>query len=180
MSRSRTISISAWTDISEFVYVGAGPLYGVAMFSAAKMLEASGDPSMAQETEEWAHLQYFAARADTPTVLISAAQFDADRMGEIARAAQVIGRRTVGILPASDKTIRQYMQHVLPVQGDVRECFAPLVYSIPGEILAAERAQAVGLPYFRAFEGGRTVDWAAGASRINDSHLIEKIDSLSG
>jgi hypothetical protein len=63
----------------------------------------------------------------------------------------------------------------------VRECFAPLVYSIPGEILAAERAQAVGLPYFRAFGGGRTVDWAEyGAGRINESHLVEKLDSLSG
>jgi hypothetical protein len=40
--------------IPEFVFGGAGPLYGVAMFSAAKMLEASGDPAMAQETEEWA------------------------------------------------------------------------------------------------------------------------------
>jgi glucosamine--fructose-6-phosphate aminotransferase (isomerizing) len=169
-----------WTDLNEFVYVGAGPLYGVAMFSAAKMLEASGDPSMAQETEEWAHLQYFSARPDTPTVLISAAHADADRMSEIARAAQIIGRRTVGVLPESKTTIRQYVQHVLPVQGEVRECFAPLVYSIPGEILAAERAQAINAAYFRDFGGGRTVNWADGASRIRDSHLIEKLDALTG
>jgi glucosamine--fructose-6-phosphate aminotransferase (isomerizing) len=169
-----------WADLNEFVYVGAGPLYGVAMFSAAKMLEASGDPAMAQETEEWAHLQYFSARPDTPTILISAANFDADRMSEIARAAQIIGRRVVGILPESETAIRQYVQHVLPVKGEVRECFAPLVYSIPGEILAAERAQAINAAYFRDFGGGRTVDWADGASRIRDSHLIEKLDALTG
>ena len=167
--------IQHWTDIAEFVYVGAGPMYGVAMFSAAKMLEASGDPSMAQETEEWTHLQYFSERADTPTIFISAANFDADRIAEAARAAHVIGRRTVGILPDGENEISQYVQHVLPVKGKVRECFAPLVYSIPGELLAAERAQAIGATYFQGFGGGRSVDWARGASRIYESHIQDTI-----
>lgn len=167
-----------WTDIPEWVYVGAGPLYGAAMFSAAKMLEASGDPSMAQDTEEWAHLQYFSARPDTPTVLISAAQHDADRVAEVARAAHSIGRRTVAVIPAGEQAIRQHVAHILPVQGQVRECFAPLVYSIPGELLAAERAAALGATYFRGFGGGRTVDWADGASRIRDSHQIENLSEL--
>ncbi len=172
---AHTLMAEQWQEIPEFVYVGAGPMFGVAMFSAAKMLEASGDPAMAQDTEEWAHLQYFAAREDTPTVLLSAADRDADRMAEVARAAQSIGRRTVGVLPAEETEIRQYVQHVLPVQGEVRECFAPLVYSIPGELLAAERAAALGVPYFRDFGGGRTVDWADGASRIRDSHMWDEL-----
>jgi glucosamine--fructose-6-phosphate aminotransferase (isomerizing) len=167
-----------WTNLSEFVYVGAGPMYGVAMFSAAKMLEASGDPSMAQDTEEWAHLQYFSARPDTPTVLISAAQHDADRMAEVARAAESIGRRTIAVMPDGERAISEYVQHVLPVKGQVRECFAPLVYSIPGELLAAERAAVVGSTYFQGFGGGRTVDWADGASRIRDSHLVENLSEL--
>jgi glucosamine--fructose-6-phosphate aminotransferase (isomerizing) len=167
-----------WADIPEFVYVGAGPMVGVAMFSAAKMLEASGDPSLAQETEEWAHLQYFSQRADTPTILISAAGLDVDRMAEVARAAQVIGRRVVGILPEGETAISAYVQKTLPIKGQVRECFAPLVYSIPGELLAAERAQAIRATYFRAFGGGRTVDWADGASRIRDSHVIEKLSDV--
>ncbi len=172
---AHALMFEQWKDIPEFVYVGAGPMFGVAMFSAAKMLEASGDPAMAQDTEEWAHLQYFGAREDTPTVLMSAADRDADRMAEVARAAQSIGRRTVGVLPVEEQEIRQYVQHVLPVQGQVRECFAPLVYSIPGELLAAERAAALGVPYFRDFGGGRTVDWADGASRIRDSHMWDEL-----
>ncbi|MBN1680214.1 MAG: SIS domain-containing protein [Anaerolineae bacterium] len=167
--------VPAWTDIPEWVYVGAGPLYGVAMFSAAKMLEASGDPAMAQDTEEWTHLQYFSARPDTPTVLISAAGFDADRMAEAARAAQSIGRRTVAVLPAGEATISPFVDHVLAVKGAIRECFAPLVYSIPGELLAAERAAAAGAIYFQDFGGGRTVDWADGASRIRDSHIVGEV-----
>lgn len=167
--------MAQWADIPEFVYVGAGPLYGAAMFSAAKMMEASGDPAMAQETEEWSHIQYFGSRADTPTVFLSAADRDADRMAEVARAAQVIGRRTIGVLPAAEQTIAEYVDHVMPVQGDVHEMFAPLVYSVPGELLAAERAAAIGAAYFRDFGGGRTVDWADGASRIRDSHQLENV-----
>jgi glucosamine--fructose-6-phosphate aminotransferase (isomerizing) len=167
--------VAAWADSPEFVFVGAGPLFGAALFSAAKMLEASGDPAMAQETEEWAHLQYFSARPDTPTVLINAGGFDADRMTEVARAAQSLGRRTAGVLPAGETTISRYVQAVLPVMGTVRECFAPLVYSIPGGLLAAARAAAVGAVYFRDFGGGRTVEWADGASRIRDSHQLDEV-----
>lgn len=164
-----------WSDALEFVYVGAGPMYGVAMFSAAKMLEASRDPATAQDTEEWTHLQYFSARPDTPTILISAGDYDADRMAEVARAAQVIGRRTAAIVPDGEKAISQYVQAVLPIKEQVRECFAPLVYSIPGELLAAERARVIGAAYFREFGGGRTVDWSDGASRIRDSHLLAEV-----
>ncbi len=164
-----------WTDIPEFVFVGAGPLYGAAMFSAAKMLEASGDSATAQDTEEWTHIQYFGVRADTPTIFLSAADYDADRMAEAARAAQSIGRRTVGVLPESVASISTYLQHVLPVKGEVREAFAPLVYSVPGALLAAERAAAIGATYFRDFGGGRTVEWADGASRIRDSHIQDDL-----
>ncbi len=167
--------VARWSDALEFVYVGAGPLYGAAMFSAAKMLEASGDPAMAQDTEEWAHLQYFSARQDTPTILISAGGYDADRVAEVARAAQTIGGRVAAVVPAGEKDISQYVQAVLPVKGQVRECFAPLVYSIPGELLAAERAKSIGAAYFRNFGGGRTVDWADGASRIRDSHMLTEV-----
>jgi len=167
--------IERWAKAREFVYVGAGPLYGAAMFSAAKLLEASGDPAMAQETEEWTHLQYFAAEPPTPTILLDTGGFDADRMAELARAAQSIGRDVVAVVPTGEPTISQYARTILPIQGQVRECFAPLVYSVPGELIAAERAAALGTPYFVNFGGGRTVDWADGASRIRSSHIVTEV-----
>lgn len=164
--------VQRWSEAREFVFVGGGPLYGTAMFSAAKVLEASGDPSMAQDTEEWTHLQYFTEHPPTPTILLDAAGFDRDRMAELARAAQSIGRDVVGVLPQGESEISQYLNTVLPVQGVIRECFAPLIYSIPGELLAAERAEVLGSAYFRDFGGGRTVDWSKeGASRIRESNI---------
>jgi glucosamine--fructose-6-phosphate aminotransferase (isomerizing) len=167
--------VGRWSQAKEFVFVGAGPLYGAAMFSAAKVLEASGDPALAQDTEEWTHLQYFTADPPTPTILLEASGFDADRMAELARAAQSVGRDVVAVVPQGESSVSQYARTVLPIQGAVRECFAPLVYSIPGELIAAERATALGAPYFRDFGGGRTVDWADGASRIRDSHILAEV-----
>ncbi|MDE2951706.1 MAG: SIS domain-containing protein [Chloroflexota bacterium] len=168
--------VERWRGARLFEFVGAGPLYGVAMFSAAKVLEASGDAALAQETEEWSHLQYFAGDADTPLILLSAGQFDADRMAEVARAAQSISR-PVALVSTEDATeIRTYVDTLLPIPRRIPERYASVVYSIPGELFAAARAAALGAPYFRNFKGGRTVDWANGASQIYSSHRITELN----
>ncbi len=167
--------VETWRQATQFEFVGAGPLYGAAMFSAAKLLEASGDAAMAQETEEWSHLQYFVENADIPLILLSANQFDADRMAEIARAAKSIGRPTALVSTADATEISQYVDAVLPIPRPVPERYASIVYSIPGELLAAARAKSIAASYFRSFEGGRTVDWADGASRIRSSRMITEL-----
>ncbi len=164
-----------WKNASMFEFVGAGPLYGVAMFSAAKVLEASGDPALAQDTEEWSHLQYFIADNTIPAVLLSANGFDADRMAEVARAAQSIGRPLALVSTEDAAEIRQYVDALLPIPRHLPERYASIVYSIPGELLAAARAQSIGSAYFCNFEGGRTVDYADGASAIYESHIITEL-----
>ncbi len=167
--------VASWPQATQFEFVGAGPLYGAAMFSAAKLLEASGDSAMAQETEEWTHLQYFAKNADIPLVLLSANQFDADRMAEVARAAKSIGR-PIALVASEDATeISRYVDVALPIPRQIPERYAPIVYSIPGELLAAARAESLAAQYFRNFEGGRTVAWADGASRIRSSQMITEL-----
>ena len=57
---------------TNFVFVGDGPNYATALFSAAKVIEAAGRHAMGQDTEEWAHLQYFVnVDPATPTFIIS-------------------------------------------------------------------------------------------------------------
>ena len=62
---------SEWQVANQFVFCGSGPNFGTVLFSAAKLLEASGDIAIAQDIEEWAHLQYFGKAVDTPTIIIS-------------------------------------------------------------------------------------------------------------
>ena len=167
--------VKRWRDAPLFEFAGSGPLYGVAMFSAAKVLEASGDSALAQETEEWSHLQFFVENADIPLVLLSANQFDADRAAEVARAAQSIGRPIVLVSTEDATEIRQYVDTLLPIPRHIPERYASVVYSIPGELIAAARAGSLGVPYFCNFEGGRLPDWADRASRIRSSHMIKEL-----
>jgi len=158
-----------WRDASEFVFTGGGPNFGTALFSAAKIIEASGDSALGQDTEEWAHLQYFCRAVPTPTFIITAADRDVSRAVEVAIAARTIGRRVVIVAPTD-----LLVGHVSNVTySSVREMFSPLVACIPGMLFAAHRADVIGEPFFRAFGGGRDVAGGGGISRIRTSEMVE-------
>jgi glucosamine--fructose-6-phosphate aminotransferase (isomerizing) len=160
---------AAWQTAEQYVFCGSGPNFGTALFSAAKMLEASGDSAIGQDMEEWAHLQYFGRETDTPTFLISAGERDVDRANEIAIAARAIGRRLAVIAPPG-RLATEDNDIVFPIPASVRECFSPLLASLPGLLFAAYLAQLTGQPYFRNFEGGRSQEGGGGISRIQTSN----------
>lgn len=162
-------------DADQFVFCGAGPNYGTALFSAAKVLEASGDHAVGQDTEEWAHLQYFARQSDTPTFLISAGGWDEDRALEIATAARSIGRRLVIIAPeGSDLGNSSDGDELLYASGSIGECFSPLLTCLPAILFAAHLAEVTDEPYFRGFAGGRSIEGGGGISRIRTSNQIKE------
>ncbi|WP_420630298.1 SIS domain-containing protein [Candidatus Leptofilum sp.] len=166
----------AWLDADQFVFCGAGPNYGTALFSAAKILEASGDTAVAQDTEEWAHLQYFGRQVNTPTVFIGAGGWDENRALELVTAAKTIGRRVAVIAPqGSQLAAHPEADFVWETAVPTRECFSPLLTCLPGTLFAAYRAQLLGEPYFRGFGGGRSVEGGGGISRIRDSHQISEV-----
>ncbi len=157
-----------WKDADEFVFTGGGPNFGTALFSAAKILEASGDSALGQDTEEWAHLQYFCRAVPTPTFIITAADRDASRAVEVAVAARAIGRRVVIVAPEDLSGLGDLTGLYF---APVREMFSPLVACIPGMLFAAHRADVMGEPFFRAFGGGRDAAGGGGISRIRTSEL---------
>ena len=161
-----------WKDADEFVFVGGGPNFGMALFSAAKVLEASGDPALGQDTEEWAHLQYFAKKVETPTFFITAADRDLSRMEEVITAAKQIGRRVVVICPESAETLIEKSDYAFTF-SPVKEIFSTLVTQIPGELFAAYRAEVIDEPFFRDFAGNRSSEGGGGISRIRTSEYWE-------
>lgn len=163
----------AWHDADQFVFCGAGPNYGTALFSAAKVLEASGDTAVAQDTEEWAHLQYFGRQVTTPTVFIGAGGWDEGRALELVTAAKAIGRR-VAVLAPQHSALASHpdADFLWGTAVPTRECFSPLLTCLPGTLFAAYRAQLIDEPYFRGFGGGRSAAGGGGISRIRDSEQI--------
>jgi len=166
----------AWHDADQFVFCGAGPNYGTALFCAAKVLEASGDTAVAQDTEEWAHLQYYGRQVPTPTIFIGAGGRDESRALELVTAAKAIGRRVAVLAPqGSNLATHPDAAFLWEMAVPTRECFSPLLTCLPGTLFAAYRAQLLGEPYFRAFGGGRSIEGGGGISRIRDSQQIEAI-----
>jgi len=161
-----------WLDAKEFVFCGSGPSYAAALFSAAKILEASGDTALAQDLEEWAHLQYFAKMTNTPTFVITAGERDGSRAEEVVTAALTIGRRVAVVAPQqhmqrfSDEIVR------LAVADGVPEMFQSILSVLPGSLFAAYRAEKLGEPYFRDFGGGRSKEGGGGISRIRTSETL--------
>ncbi len=166
-----------WLDADQFVFCGAGPNYGTALFSAAKILEASGNTAVAQDTEEWAHLQYFAKHVTVPTFLICAGGWDESRALEIATAAHHIGRRVAIIAPVESKLAQTPDKNILlPIVGPVREPFSSLLTCLPGTLFAAYHTEAIGEPYFRNFAGGRSIKGGGGISRIRTSEQLKHLN----
>lgn len=161
-----------WKDATEFVFAGSGPNFGIALFTAAKVLEASGDPALGQDTEEWCHLQYFAKAANTPTFAITAAERDFSRSREMIIAAKAIGRRVALIAPSSADELLKLADAAFTFQP-VPEMFSHLLSQIPGLLFAACRAEVIGEPFFRNFGGGRSTEGGGGISRIRTSELWE-------
>jgi glucosamine--fructose-6-phosphate aminotransferase (isomerizing) len=167
--------LSSTQEIRELVFLGAGPAYGVALFGAAKMLEASGDSACGQDLEEWAHLQYFARNVDTPTVIIDCRGAGYSRACEVAQAARAVGRRIIAVVPHDESVIAGIADVTLPVPGAIREAFAPLLYSVPLMCLASERAKTLRETPYRGFGGGRSRTEGGGASRVQSSALLPEV-----
>jgi len=140
----------AVAEEESFVYIGDGPNFGTALFGAAKAIEAAGVHAMGQESEEWAHLQYFTTvETSTPTFLISPGYRGHNRVGELMPPLKKIGRITVAIVPDGDQLVASKADWVLPVLGDIPEAFTPMVYPVATELFAAHLSDVIGEPFFR-------------------------------
>jgi glutamine---fructose-6-phosphate transaminase (isomerizing) len=157
----------ACAEHHNFVFVADGPNYATALFSAAKLMEAAGRHAAGQDTEEWAHLQYFVNDVpSTPTFLISPGGRGHLRAAELLEPLKRIGRTVVAVVPEGDAAIGGEADWTLPVVGEVSEMFSPMVYAVAGELFSAHLSEVIGEPPFRRFhgvyqEGGNTIKSSA-------------------
>jgi glucosamine--fructose-6-phosphate aminotransferase (isomerizing) len=141
------------------VFLGSGPGFGMAMFSAAKLIEAAGVPAWGQDVEEWAHVEYFTDPPNLPTWLLSSGGRSLSREDEVEHAAQVIER---------DWMLSRWQGHPR-WKSTMREAISPLALWAGPSAFASRRAALLGETAFRGFGGGRSVEEGGGASRIRSS-----------
>ena len=126
------------------VMLGSGPSYGTALYSAAKLVEAAGVFTLGQDLEEWWHVERFAYPLDMPVFVIAPPGRSHWRAQSVAATARGLGRRVIAVTHTDDTEVTRHAHMVLPVQGEVREEFSPLLYPLFAGYVAAHVAERLG------------------------------------
>jgi glucosamine--fructose-6-phosphate aminotransferase (isomerizing) len=163
VEREKGIQFAEYGPDRPSVFLGSGPLFGSALFAAAKQIEAAGVLAWGQDVEEWAHIEYFCEPADMPTWLLQAGGISSVRAREVVSAAEAIGRRVQVSTWFSDSTWPSVMRGAL----------SPMVLWVGPVVSASRRAMLLGEESFRGFGGGRSRVEGGGASRIRSSEMLE-------
>ena len=160
-----------FSDHEDWVFLGSGPHYATALFSAAKLVESCGANAWGQDIEEWAHIQFFNRQAHTPTCLIVPPGRSLDRAMELLPHVKAVGRRTLAVAHGDPASVA--VDVFLPVPQPVPEPFAPLVYCLAGEFLAYRLAEIRQSRFFQPTGG------ASGAGdRLRESRVLRRLDEL--
>jgi len=137
-------------DHTAFHFVGDGPNLATASFSAAKVAEAAGKYAVGQDTEEWAHLEYFInVRNDIPTFVFAPGYRCHDLAAIFVSQMKRIGRTIITITSEGDTTLKPFSTFNFPVYGKVREELTPFVYGITCDLFSAYLADAAQASFFR-------------------------------
>ncbi len=157
----------------DWVFVGSGPSYATALFSAAKLVESCGADAWGQDIEEWGHIQFFNARERTPTCLIVPPGRSLDRALELLPHVKAVGRHTLAVAHGDPASLPVPVDTFLPVPEPMPELFTPLVYCLAGELLAHHLAEVRQSRFFQPTGG------ASGAGdRLRESRVLRRLDEL--
>jgi glucosamine--fructose-6-phosphate aminotransferase (isomerizing) len=137
-------------DTPTLVMVGSGPSYGTALFSAAKVVEAAGLFAMGQDLDEGWHVERFAYPIEMPVLVIAPPGRSHWRAGDLAATARGLGRRVIAVVHKDDTAVARHAHAVLPVQGEVREEFSPLLYHLFASYVASYLAARLGRALFQS------------------------------
>jgi len=123
------------------VMLGSGPSYGTALYGAAKLIEAAGVFAIGQDLEEWWHVERFAYPVDMPVFVIAPPGRSHWRAESVAATARGLGRRVIVVAHRDDTQVTRHAHMVLPVHGEVREEFSPVLYHLFASYVAAHVAE---------------------------------------
>ncbi len=136
-------------DTPAMAMIGSGPSYGTALFSAAKVVEAAGIFALGQDLEEWWHVERFAYPVEMPLFVIAPPGRSHWRAGDLAATAHALGRRVIAVTHKDDTEVTRHAHAALPVHGEVREEFSPLLYHLFASYVASYVAERLGRALFQ-------------------------------
>jgi len=135
MTQARELA-KRFIGVNHVLFLSSGPTFGSAVNGSARILEAVGVNSAAQDIEEWAHLNRWVEETTSPCLIIAPGGPSRERAAEILDAMAALGKPSVAIAPDHDIDFGTRATAWLPVHCSLAEEFSPLVYNLPGELFA--------------------------------------------
>lgn len=127
---------------ARIAFLGAGPNYGTAFFSMAKMIESAQHNTIGQELEEWAHEQYFVTDEYTYTFVLAPRGAGLDRAREQLYAVREMNSFAVVACAHDDEETQRLADLHLPIFGRPDELLSPILYCLPAELFALHFARS--------------------------------------
>ena len=158
-----------WQGLPRYELLGSGPARAAAAFGAAKILEASGHPTVHQDIEEWVHLHYFARDpADCGTFLLgSSAEPAYRRARELEPYLRRLGRPHRAL---TDERGSSEWAHALALPTPPSPPFLTFLQCTALALFAAHLSEVCGAEYGRGARGPWQ-DCAEGHTTRNSERL---------
>lgn len=136
-----------YTYARNFLYLGRGYSYPVALEGALKLKEISYIHAEGYPAAEMKHGPIALIDSEMPTVIIAPKDHLYDKIVSNVQQVKSRGGSIIAIVTTGDTTIKDLANHVLEVP-EVPECLTPLITSIPLQLLS----------YYIAINKGKNVD----------------------
>ena len=125
-----------------FYVIGAGPSFATAKYSAAKFLEICDIVAIGQESEEFAHQEFWVLDKNNPVFIVAPEDESLKRTAEIAGCLREFGCDLYVI--SSNKELCELGKYSFYME-DIFGEFSPLIYDIPMQLIAYYYSLAKGL-----------------------------------
>lgn len=136
-----------YTYARNFLYLGRGYSYPVALEGALKLKEISYIHAEGYPAAEMKHGPIALIDAEMPSVIIAPQDHLYDKIVSNVQQVKARGGNIIAIVTKGDSVIRNIADHVLEVP-EVPECLTPIITSIPLQLLS----------YYIAINKGKDVD----------------------
>jgi len=133
--------ISLNTRLTEFVYLGQGPFFGIANEAALKIQEMSISEATSFHTLEYRHgPKSTASKSSLITLLLSKSGEKYEK--EVIKELENQGAKTLVIHGSSDVSISEVASYCITIKDDLGDIFNPILYTPIIQILAYYKAVA--------------------------------------
>ena len=136
-----------YTYARNFLYLGRGYSYPVALEGALKLKEISYIHAEGYPAAEMKHGPIALIDAEMPSVIIAPQDHLYDKIVSNVQQVKARGGNIIAIVTEGDSVIRNIADHVLEVP-EVPECLSPIITSVPLQLLS----------YYIAINKGKNVD----------------------